>query len=401
MAKRKPRSSPAPRRPTRLKPSLDFSVTGLIYCTMMMFIGLAAINVQANLLFGVFGLMIGVLLVSFLISGLVIRKLKIERVLPDQAVVGRRAMLYYNITNQKRLWPSLSVTITETDCDGVFQRCPSAYLLHVANKMTATVPAEVLPRRRGVFEFDRYQCSTSFPFGFIKRALSRRQKDGVLILPAIGRVRRDLLQRFRSAESVGDNLRPSSGGSDEFYGVKDYRPGENPRLIYWKRSARGGGLVSKEMTRVSPPRLLVLVDTQTRDRSKDEFVAIERGIASAATLIDNALEIGLPVGLVLFNGDWVSHAPNRGKQHRRSLMNDLARVKPGPLHSLDDLLEKARPLRKTDTTTVVMSPHAAATLGVAARGGQVTLSSRDPLHMRYFEFESEVDFSLGWEEGRK
>jgi hypothetical protein len=51
----------------------------------------------------------------------------------------------------------------ETDCDGVFQRCPSAYLLHVANKMTATVPAEVLPRRRGVFEFDRISVQHELP----------------------------------------------------------------------------------------------------------------------------------------------------------------------------------------------------------------------------------------------
>jgi hypothetical protein len=29
------------------------------------------------------------------------------------------------------------------------------------------------------------------------------------------------------------------------------------------------------------------------------------------------------------------------------------------------------------------------------RGGQFTLSSRDPMHTRYFEFDPEVDFSLG------
>ena len=52
----------------RRKPALDFSLTGLVYCAMMMFMGLAAINSQANLLFGVFGLMIGILLVSGVIS---------------------------------------------------------------------------------------------------------------------------------------------------------------------------------------------------------------------------------------------------------------------------------------------------------------------------------------------
>src|SRR5256714_10414297 len=67
-----------PSQPKR-KPSLDFSVTGLIYTSMMLFMGLAAINSQANLLFGVFGLMIGVLVIAGIISRIVLRKLDVRR----------------------------------------------------------------------------------------------------------------------------------------------------------------------------------------------------------------------------------------------------------------------------------------------------------------------------------
>src|SRR6476619_1286435 len=70
------------------KPSLDFSLTGLVYSSMMMFMGLAAINSQANLLFGVFGLMIGILLISGIISRTVLRKLSVSRALPDHGIVG-------------------------------------------------------------------------------------------------------------------------------------------------------------------------------------------------------------------------------------------------------------------------------------------------------------------------
>src|SRR6476659_1036794 len=93
------------------KPSLDFSLTGLVYCSMMMFMGLAAINSQANLLFGVFGLMIGTLLVSGTISKLVLRRLVLQRVLPELAVVGQTTTVTYEFTNTKRFWPSLSVTL--------------------------------------------------------------------------------------------------------------------------------------------------------------------------------------------------------------------------------------------------------------------------------------------------
>src|SRR6266566_985 len=96
-----------PSQPKR-KPSLDFSITGLIYTSMMLFMGLAAINSQANLLFGVFGLMIGVLLVAGWISRTVLRKLEIRRIFPEYMIVGRPAGVQYEFDNQKRFWPSLS-----------------------------------------------------------------------------------------------------------------------------------------------------------------------------------------------------------------------------------------------------------------------------------------------------
>src|ERR671912_1949864 len=83
----------------RRKPSLDFSVTGLVYCSMMMFMGLAAMNSQANLLYGVFGLMIGILLVSGVVSKIVLRRLSVHRTLPELAVVGQPTTVTYQFVN--------------------------------------------------------------------------------------------------------------------------------------------------------------------------------------------------------------------------------------------------------------------------------------------------------------
>ena len=74
----------------------------MVYCSMMMFMGLAAVNTQANLLFGVFGLMIGVLIVAGMISRVVLRRLKVTRLLPEHAVVGKPITLMYEFTNTKR-----------------------------------------------------------------------------------------------------------------------------------------------------------------------------------------------------------------------------------------------------------------------------------------------------------
>src|SRR5215204_5347563 len=167
----------APRTRVRRRPGLDFSVTGLVFIAMMLFMGLAALNSQANLLFGVFGLMIGILIVSYFISILVVRRLKVRRVVPEYGTVGRAMPVSYEFHNTKRFWPSLSVCLSEIDGAEGFTKQPMCYMLHAAPGTSAVVPMEVIPKRRGLHHFEQFQLSTSFPFGFIKRAISVRQKD--------------------------------------------------------------------------------------------------------------------------------------------------------------------------------------------------------------------------------
>ena len=270
--------------PIRRRPSVDFSLTGLVYCAMMLFMGLAAINSQANLLFGVFGLMIGILLISAMICRIVLLRVKVQRVIPESSAVAQPVTLQYTFENTKRFWPSLSVSLAELEGAEAFTQQPQAYLLHAAAGRSATVPITVIPKRRGTHKLTNYQISTSFPFGFVKRAMMGRSDDTMLIYPAIGAVNSRLLSMCRSAERGSANMKPRRNGTDEFYGVKEFRWGENPRWIYWKRSARTGQLVSREMVQISPPRLLIMVDTFIEKPTLAEHTSVERAIAMGASL---------------------------------------------------------------------------------------------------------------------
>ncbi|HEX8522008.1 MAG TPA: DUF58 domain-containing protein [Tepidisphaeraceae bacterium] len=376
------------------KPSLDFSLTGLVYCSMMMFMGLAALNSSANLLFGVFGLMIGVLLMSWGIGRIVLRRLTLHRVLPELAVVGQTTAVVYEFSNKKRFWPTLSVMIAELDGTEAFVHQLHAYLLHAASGMTASVPTEGIPKRRGLHQMDRYQISTSFPFGFIKRAVVHQQKDTMLVYPALGQVDPKVLAMCRSADSSGAIMRPKPGGNDEFYGVKEYRKGNNPRLIYWRRSARTGVLVTKEMTQVSPPRLTILVDTHCPLRTVDAHAEVERGIAMAASLASQALEAGLSVGLIAWTGeDFASMAPARGKRHRRDLLAQLARLPLNTEHNTSELLGASRTMAEVGSTPVLITPgEVQVSLSDHLRSGLVSFTTSSPQARRWFRFADTVDF---------
>ncbi|HEY2589798.1 MAG TPA: DUF58 domain-containing protein [Tepidisphaeraceae bacterium] len=391
------RARPSPKRSTatvvRRRPALDFSVTGVVYVAMMLFMGLAAINSQANLLFGVFGLMIGILIVSGTISRLVLRRLTVHRTLPENGCVGQSVSITYEVSNDKRYWPSLSVSIAELDGGQAFTTQPQAYMLHVAPRTTASVPALVIPKRRGLHELDRHQLATSFPFGFVKRAITERHKDVMLIHPPRARVDSKLLRRCRSADVTGETVRPRPGGTDEFYGVKDYRPGDNPRWIYWRRSARSGTLVSKEMTRVSPPRIAILVDTFLASRSVAGHATVEQSIAMAASLATTALEAELAVGLCVWSGHWVALPPTRGKRHRDDMLSVLARLPLNTEHRLEELLDACRSVLHAGTTPVLFTPRDIQVGNLeSGRTGMLIIPAGSPRARNWFTFPDDVDF---------
>jgi uncharacterized protein (DUF58 family) len=385
-----------PPTPVHRRPGFDFSFTGLVYCAIMMFMGFAAVNLQASLLFGVFGLMIGILLVSSWISKAVLRRLELRRLLPDQGTVGRPTLIHYYITNRKRVWASFSVTIAEIDGVQGFRRQPHAYLLHVAPRGTAAINCEVIPKRRGIVQLNRHQLSTSFPFGFIKRAVVSQQPDTLLIFPPIATVDPKLLMQFRSADSIGTNLRPKLRGTDEFFGLREFRPGENPRLIYWKRSAHTGVMVMREMTQVAPPRIIVVVDTFNPDGSPERAVEIEKSIAQASSLIEAASETGLAVGFTARGEHWHLIEPKRGKRHKRELQTLLAKLPIATTQHLDDAhtaLAQASSIANNLTTFVLMTGGTESSLSNdSRRGAGIIIGCDSPMARQWFRFDEAIDF---------
>jgi uncharacterized protein (DUF58 family) len=390
------RAAKALRTPMRRHPGFDFSVTGLVYCATMVLMGVAAINGQINLLFGVFGLMGGVMLVSGMICRTVLVRVRVTRLLPEQCHVGQPATVIYQFKNQKRFWPSLSLTLLEMEGAEAFESQPAAYMLHAAAGMTATVPVVLLPKRRGRYALGAYQLSTSFPFGFIKRALLRREADHILVCPALGRASKQLLGMCRCDQRADAPIRPRRGGQDEFYGVKEHRLGENPRWIYWRRSARTPGvLVSKEMTQVAPPRLLLLVDTYLKHVDATELAAVEKTLAMAATLASEALDQGLSVGLCAWGGDdWTVVSIQQGKRQRRDLLAALACLPTNTTADSSELLTTAAGLIKQETTAVLFTQREmAVTLADHLRGGLVVISARSPWAGAWFSFDPSIDFT--------
>jgi uncharacterized protein (DUF58 family) len=164
-------------------------------------------------------------------------------------------------------------------------------------------------------------------------------------------------------------------------------------MIYWRRSARTGTLVSKEMTHIAPPRILILVDTFIKDRTLHEHAEVERSIAMAASLVSRTIDAGLAVGLCTWAGQWVNIPSNRGKRHAHELLAQLARL---PLNTSNDyrsMLDHGSKLLHSGTTPIVLTPHEhEQSLAEYSRSNWIVISATSEQSRRWFKFTPDINF---------
>jgi uncharacterized protein (DUF58 family) len=148
------------------------------------------------------------------------------------------------------------------------------------------------------------------------------------------------------------------------------------------------------MTHVSPPRIIILVDTIVApdERTSELHGRVERAIAMAASLASHAVDAGLSVGLVAWSDGWLKVPPNRGKRHRRELLGVLARLPYNAEHDARELVAQAMELQESSTTTVLFAPGGAEMTSSRNQSGLMVITATSDQSRRWFRFHPQIDF---------
>ena len=217
-------------------------------------------------------------------------------------------------------------------------------------------------RRRGVYTVGPLLAEWSDPFGLTRKRVEIAPAETVVVHPSFEGV----ADRVTSREWEDPPVRPPQSrpwpSGFEFYGLREYVNGDDPRRINWLATARTGGTADgtgrylvRESEQGITDRVRLVLDTDVAEHSPgDPSETFERSVQVMASLGVKHLADGFSVAMEGGSGPLAKGL--RGSRSRIPLLDKLAEVQPerAPLSGVLDRLF-LDPQRSTHN--VIVTPH--------------------------------------------
>lgn len=239
-----------------------------------------------------FAALVAVIAVSYAATRLSSRAVRWGRRVEDRVFEGEPFRVSIELRNMGRI-PRFVVSVRDS----------LSRFLRSEDPVEAVVPQlwpgeeialcyEVRALKRGAHVLGPLQISVSDPFGVFQRNIPLQEQGEAVVyprpVPLGGEVGRSGSEVRGGA--TGERARGSESGL-EFYGIRDYRPGDELRRIHWPATAHHGRLTVLEFDRGGSENLVVLLDTKAgTEFGTGAETSLDVGVRVAASLIHWVLE---------------------------------------------------------------------------------------------------------------
>jgi uncharacterized protein (DUF58 family) len=194
--------------------------------------------------------------------------------------------------------------------------------------------------RRGHYPFAHLRASAKDLLGLVERVGQYPTRGQIFILPTAPRVRRIVI-RPRVTRVYAGNIPAGIGGAGiEFFGVREYQPGDPQHWVNWRASARyTNALYSNEFEQERVADVGIILDGR---RSVNELgggrSVFEHSVMAATSLMDGFIAAGNRVGLLVY-GKYINWTyPGYGKLQREKILQALTRADLGESEAFSGLI---------------------------------------------------------------
>jgi uncharacterized protein (DUF58 family) len=181
--------------------------------------------------------------------------------------------------------------------------------------------------RRGVYQVGPLVAVAADPLGLSRRETIVAEPFELLVHPSLELVSdRPLTRQFEDPPIRPPVSKPWPSGL-EFYGMREYKPGDDLRRIVWRATARTGRVMVREAEQGITDHITIVLDTDRGAHSRDGngvSESFEAGVRAAASLGVRHLREGYEIRCETNAGPLTR--PLRAAGSQLMLLDGLARI---------------------------------------------------------------------------
>ncbi|HUG34179.1 MAG TPA: DUF58 domain-containing protein [Anaerolineales bacterium] len=240
---------------------------------------------------------------------------------------------------------------------------------------------------RGGYGFEAVRVQVNDTLAVTSRGVRLEAKGQLFVFPPVTRLRHVAIRPRRTRVYAGTIPARVGGTGTEFFGVREYHPGDPPRAINWRASAHHAQedvLFSNEFQQERVADVGIILDGRVRT---NEFARghslFEFSVQAAAALTDALLTQGNRVGLLVYAAFLNWTIPGYGKIQREKILFSLAHAKPGGSDVFANFQHLPTRLFPSESQIVLVSPlhedDLKPLVQLRAKGYQVLVVSPNPV----------------------
>ncbi|HSB00370.1 MAG TPA: DUF58 domain-containing protein [Anaerolineales bacterium] len=235
----------------------------------------------------------------------------------------------------------------------------SRHLLRLAKGETYTF-AYTVSGPRGGYIFKALEARVNDHFAVSSSEVRLEAKGRLFVFPPVTRVRHIAIRPRRTRVYAGMIPARAGGAGTEFFGVREYQPGDSPHSINWRASARYVDTLyanEYQQERVADVGIVLDGRLKTNEFARGHSL-FEFSVQAAASIADALLSQGNRVGLLLYASYLGWTLPGYGKIQRERILHALASAKTGESQVFSDLEHMPTRLFPPESQIVFVSPLA-------------------------------------------
>ncbi len=237
---------------------------------------------------------------------------------------------------------------------------------------------------RGFFSWKTVRVVVSDPFCLMESELELPASAEIQVLPELKKFRPFPLWPQRTLHSAGSIPARLGGNGTDFWGVREYHPGDPLRRLDWHLTARHPHkFFTKEFEQEEIADIGLLLDARKKiDLQVDGDSLFEHSVRAAASLAEVFLRQGNRMSLLIYGDPEVNLFPGYGKVQLNRILSALAQAATKSDGSLSSLQFLNVHMFSSHSLIIVLSPLAPNDWllfpRLRAYGYQVLLISPDP-----------------------